>query len=278
LWLIELVKPPVAGDVLQIPDSTALVGQLLRLMDAGQNAFATHAVELDRFKLIWYTFAILIEGSVRDSSFWTTIKQQVQFEQLIFSLLIEEQRHNVRKGVADHINLVCSPSKQLKKAKLPASEMQEARSTAISENPSRIDILGTIWDAFVLTFPRVLDFANQSQEFFEIAHSVFSSVAEKSPRDLVFSDYLKQWSEIMLSHKTKEVCTFAPFSSFAQLIVLKVCWPRACRSPHIRLFTSSKIMPRNREFVGHKDRHFVSDQRSLLDFYFTIVNATQQSR
>ncbi|KAL2842484.1 hypothetical protein BJX68DRAFT_244747 [Aspergillus pseudodeflectus] len=204
LYNALLVKPAVAGDVLQIPDSGALVEQLLRLMAAGQNAFPSHAVELDRFKLIWYTFGILIEGSVRDSSFWTTIKQQVQFEQLILSLLIEEQRHNVRKGVADHIGLVCSPSKQLKKAKLPASEMQEARSTAISENPSRIDILGTIWDAFVLTFPRVLDFSNQSQEFFEIAHSVFSSVAEKSPRDLVFSDYLKQWSDIMLSHKTKE--------------------------------------------------------------------------
>ncbi|KAL2808823.1 hypothetical protein BJX63DRAFT_18059 [Aspergillus granulosus] len=204
LYYALLVKPRMASDVLHIPDPATLVGQLLRLIDAAQNLSPTHMLEPSRYKLIWYTFAIIIEGSVRDSGFWATIKQQVQFEQLIFSLLIEERGHNVRKGVADNIRLVCDSSKQLKKPKVPASETQEARTTAISENPSRIDILGTIWNAFVLTFPRVLDFANQSQEFFEIAHSVFSSIAERSPRDMVFSDYLKQWSDIMLSHKTKE--------------------------------------------------------------------------
>ncbi|KAL2848825.1 hypothetical protein BJY01DRAFT_211397 [Aspergillus pseudoustus] len=204
LYYALQVKPPVAGDMLRIPDSAALVGQLLRLIDAGQNFSPTQMLELSRYKLIWYAFAIIIEGSVRDSSFWTTVKEQVWFEQLIFSLLIEERGHNVRRGVADNIRLVCDPSKQLKKPKLPASETQEARATAISENPSRIDILGTIWDAFVLTFPRVLGFSNQSHEFFEIAHSVFSSIAERSPRDMVFNDYLKQWSDIMLSHKTIE--------------------------------------------------------------------------
>ncbi|KAL3457508.1 hypothetical protein BJX64DRAFT_268792 [Aspergillus heterothallicus] len=204
LYNALLVKPPVAGDVLQIPDSAALVGRILCLMNAGRNFSPTHILETSRYKLIWYTFAIIIEGSVRDSSFWTTVKQQVEFEELVFSLLIEERRQNVRKGVADHISLVCDPSRQLKKFKLPASETQEARATAISENPSRIDILATIWDAFVLTFPRVLDFPDQSQEFFEIAHSVFSSIAERSPHDMVFSDYIKQWSDIMLGHKTEE--------------------------------------------------------------------------
>ncbi|KAL2832877.1 hypothetical protein BDW59DRAFT_138793 [Aspergillus cavernicola] len=198
------VKSPVADDLPLIPNSTALVAQLLRIMEVGQNLSATPLPEINLHKLICYTFAVLIEGSVRDPGFWAAIKQQVKFDQLLFSLLIKESRQPIRKGIADNIALVCSTSKQLKKPKLPAQEATETRESAISENPGRIDILATIWDAFVLTFPRVLDFPTQSQEFFEVAYAVFCSVAERSPRDLIFSEYLKQWGNIMLSHRTKE--------------------------------------------------------------------------
>ncbi|KAL4807372.1 hypothetical protein BDV18DRAFT_116297 [Aspergillus unguis] len=199
-----LVKAPVSNDTPLIPDSTNLLNQLLRLLEIGHGQTPVHLPEYNIHKLVCYTFAVLIEGSIRDPGFWAAIKQRVEFEKLIFSLLIEESRQHLRRGIADKIALICSSSKQIKKPKLPGSQAHEARETALSENPARIDILATIWDAFVNTFGRVLEYPAQSQEFFEIAHIVFASVAEKSPRDMILSDYLKQWSSVMLNHRTNE--------------------------------------------------------------------------
>ncbi|KAL4864454.1 hypothetical protein BDV12DRAFT_176122 [Aspergillus spectabilis] len=219
------VKPPTSNDVSLISDPAALVAQSLSIMEVGQTLLATQVTDFSAQRLICYTFAVLIEGSIRDPCFWNATREQVKFDKLIFSLLIEESRQPIRKGIADNISLICSPSKQLKKPKLPASEAQETREAALSENPTRISILATIWDAFVLTFPRVKDFPAQSQEFFEIAYVVFSSVAERSPRDLIFSDYLKQWSGIMLNHRTSEFVGREPVDhlifGFARL--LKSC-------------------------------------------------------
>ncbi|KAL4777550.1 hypothetical protein BDW60DRAFT_202441 [Aspergillus nidulans var. acristatus] len=198
------VKAPVSGDVPLLPDTTALVTQLVRILEVGQGLRTAQMSELTIQRLVCCIFAIFLEGSLRDPSFWDATKQQVKFDRLLFSLLIEEFRQPIRKGISDIIFLICSPSKQFKKPKFPAPQAQEAREVALSENPTRIDILATIWDAFVHTFSRVLEFPTQSQEFFEAAYIVFTSVAEKSPHDLIFSEYLRQWSSVMLSHRTNE--------------------------------------------------------------------------
>ncbi|KAL4938191.1 hypothetical protein BDV06DRAFT_201525 [Aspergillus oleicola] len=199
-----MVKAPVSNDVSLVPAPDVLVAQLLRILEVGQKLPTTQVPEFNIHKIVCYSVAVLIEGSIRDAGFWAATKQQVKFDQLLFSLLIEESRQLIRRGVADNICLICSSSKQFKKPKFPASAAQEAREAALSENPARIDILATMWDAFVLTSPRVLEYPAQSQEFFDLAHVVFTSVAEKSPRNLIFSEYLKQWSGIMLNHRTNE--------------------------------------------------------------------------
>jgi hypothetical protein len=51
-----------------------------------------------------------------------------------------------------------------------------------------------------------VEYAEQSREFFAVALAVFRSVAERSPHDVIFAEYLFQWSETMLSHETEEVC------------------------------------------------------------------------
>ncbi|KAL5003429.1 hypothetical protein BDV10DRAFT_154983 [Aspergillus recurvatus] len=198
------VKAPVSGDMPIIPNATALVTRLIRILEVGQSSRTAQISEFTIQRLVCCIFAVFLEGSLRDAGFWNAAKQQVKFDQLLFSLLIQEFRQPIRKGISDIIFLICSPSKQFKKPKLPASQAQEAREVALSENPTRIDILATIWDAFVRTFSRVLEFPSQSQEFFEAAYVVFTSVAEKSPHDSIFSEYLKQWSSIMLSHRANE--------------------------------------------------------------------------
>ncbi|KAA8652357.1 putative ubiquitin C-terminal hydrolase [Aspergillus tanneri] len=200
-----LVRPPPSDNSMSIPNSESLVKQVLHFIDAGQHLLASQMLEDDVKKLICHSFAILTEGSVRDQKFWSMVKQHVQFPQLMFSLLLEESLPAIRKGISENIATVCSPSRFLKKGgKCVDTEGPEMREDSIPEHPARIDILATIWDAFVQNFTHTLGYVRQSQEFFEIAHLVFRSVAERSPHDLIFNEYLKQWSGIMFRHRSEE--------------------------------------------------------------------------
>ncbi|XHG03146.1 hypothetical protein AWENTII_006465 [Aspergillus wentii] len=197
-----LVKPPVAESASILSDPAPLVRQLVYFIEVGQQLPSTYLPQSGVHKLICNSFAVLTEGSLRDHKFWDVIKQHAQLDRLIFSLLLEENRQAIRKEIAENIAVACSPSKLLKKSGKPGQE--ELQGPPALENPTRIGILATIWDAFVQTLPQTLDYAQQSQEFFQVAMLVFQSVAEKSPRDLIFGEYLRQWSGIMLSHRTEE--------------------------------------------------------------------------
>jgi ubiquitin carboxyl-terminal hydrolase 34 len=154
---------------------------------------------------------------LRDPKFWEVIKQQAQLDRLLVSLLLDESRQPIRREIIEHIAVACSPFKLAKKpTKAVDGEMQDASDTRASENPVRVDMLATIWDAFVKIMPQTLQHAEQSQEFFDIAHLVFQSVAEQSPKDLIYGEYLKQWSSVMLGHKTQEVSE-SPFMLSALL-------------------------------------------------------------
>lgn len=184
-------------------DSTPLVKQLLSFIDMARST-STKSSSGTRQKLISCSFGILMEGAMRDNEFWNAVKQEVRFDQLVCTLLLEDNHQTVRSEAAERIKMICAPTKSLKNpANGTGHEMQTDSPTV---TPTRIDMLATIWDAFLQTIPRAPDCAQQSAEFFNVALWVFRSVAEKSPHDIVFSVYLRQWSDVMFSHQTEEVC------------------------------------------------------------------------
>ncbi|PYH45847.1 putative ubiquitin C-terminal hydrolase [Aspergillus saccharolyticus JOP 1030-1] len=200
-----LVQPARASDVPLISDASALAQKILHCIDISRRLPSDRIPQASVFKLICHSFAVLTEGSVRDLNFWNAVKRFADFDALLVSLLLDESRQPIRKGIAENISVVCSPSSLRKKQSTPAcTDTQDLLDASDFENPIRMDILATIWDALVKTFPKTLDHAPHSHEFFEVAYLVFRSVAEKSPQDLVFSQYLKQWSQIMLRHNTEE--------------------------------------------------------------------------
>lgn len=202
--LLSVRASPV-DDSSVISDPVPLVKQLVHFMDVGRHIPSTHLTEAGIQKLICNSFAVLTEGSVRDHGFWNVVKQQTEFDQLLFSLLLDESRQPIRKEISENIALVCTPVKLLRKTE--GSGEQQSTSPEI---PAQVDILGTIWEAFVQILPQTLDHAHKSQEFFEVVLLVFRSVAEKPSRELRFDEYLKQWSTIMLGHQTQEVCSACP--------------------------------------------------------------------
>jgi ubiquitin carboxyl-terminal hydrolase 34 len=154
-------------------------------------------------KLVCNSFGVLVEGSIRDQAFWCAVKQEMQLGSLIKALLLGETRQPIRSDVSERIRRTCSAAKSMKQS----SKMANGKSPTLParDSPAQIDMLATVWDAFVQTIPMTPDYASQSAEFFNVALWVFRSVAEKSPRDVIFSQYLKQWSEVMLRHETEEV-------------------------------------------------------------------------
>jgi ubiquitin carboxyl-terminal hydrolase 34 len=150
-------------------------------------------------KLICSCFAVLLDGSVRDQGIWNAVKEKANFNELIFSLLLVQSRKIIRIEVLERIKIICGP---LKPSKLPGTIAEETGNS--TENPLRIDILATLWNSLVDVIAKTPMYARQSEEFFIAALWMFRTIAEKSPCDLIFNDYLKQWSSFMFSHRTEE--------------------------------------------------------------------------
>lgn len=201
----QLLTDPLVKttEPLVLPNAEAFVGQLLFFIKAAQNADSSRFSELDIKRLICHSIAVLIDASTRHQGFWNVSKQHAHFDELIFSLLLNEKRQLIRRQVAEKITATCNIPPTFKK---PASVNGSTGDVPNLPDDSTIfDIVSTIWDAFVQNMQHTVRFAKQSQEYFSAAICVFRSVAERGPQNADFSEYVSKWSEIMLSHETEEV-------------------------------------------------------------------------
>lgn len=188
-----------------LPSPEALVKELCFFIKAAQKATPNGLSELDIQKLICHSISVLIDASVRNRDFWVVTKEHANFDELIFSLLLGEKRNPIRRQVAEKIRAVCGPrALQKKSADMEIGKMED-ESTESTES-TVADIIAVVWNAFLHNMQNTVRFAEHSEEYFSAALSVFRSVAERSPHDVLFTQYVFQWSEIMLSHETKQVC------------------------------------------------------------------------
>jgi ubiquitin carboxyl-terminal hydrolase 34 len=184
-----------------IPDPMALVPRIMSLLETGRNSPIGPQTSACAQSLVCNCFAVLVEASLRDRNVWNAVQQHARFDELISSLLLEESRIPIRKEVMERLKIISGPLKPLNMRINLTHE-----NSPIAQNPLRIDMLATIWSSVARVIPKTLEHVSQSEEFLYAALWIFRSVAERSPRDVNFSDYLKQWSAILLDHKTEEVC------------------------------------------------------------------------
>lgn len=188
---------------LMASNQASLVRRLLDFIETARAMIERPSLNISNIqKLMCYSFGVLVEGSIRDQAFWRAVKKEAQLGRLIKTLLLQEARQQIRSDVAERIRRTCSVSKPPKQSKL---DQGKSPSLSTRDDPAQIDMLATVWDAFVRTIPMTLHYASQSAEFFNVALWVFRSVAEKSPQDVIFSQYLREWSDVMLRHETEEV-------------------------------------------------------------------------
>lgn len=159
--------------------------------------------ELEAQRLICNAISVLTDASLRHPDFWNVAKQHVRFSELVFSLLLKEERQSIRRQVMEQIKTVCNYSgASIKVATLDPITTKKQGQT---DNTVLVDMLSTIWDAFVHNMQNTTRFASNTQEFFSAAIAVLRSVAERSSLNVDFAQYVSHWSGIMLSHRNEEV-------------------------------------------------------------------------
>ncbi|KAJ5770638.1 uncharacterized protein N7511_002689 [Penicillium nucicola] len=199
LFAFSVYRSADANAIL-VAEPSSLVQRLCKMIDFGLEDSPDSRKVLCLPKLVCCCFAVLLDGSVRDQHIWNAVKENAEFDGLILSLLLVDSRKPIRVEVLERIKIICGP---LKPSKLPSSTSAEDAEKS-TENPLRIDILATLWNSLVQVIPKTPLYANQSEEFFIAALWMFRTIAQKSPCDLIFNDYLKHWSSFMLSHQTEE--------------------------------------------------------------------------
>lgn len=216
------------GEISVAEDNAAFAKKLHQFIEAGRALITTNqsydTVKVQ--KLICNSFGVLLEGSFRDHLFWNAVKQELNFTTLIQALLLKESRQSIRVDVSERIRRACSSTKAGKVSQKDSDSNEQT--TSIAESPIRIDMLATIWEAFIQSISVASKYASQSAEFFKVVIWGFRAVVDRSPQDIVLSEYLRQWSQVMLNHETVEVgCAVTMSWKGSAANIISVYRPRA---------------------------------------------------
>lgn len=188
-------------------DPQPLITRLLDFIDVARSFDSPTSIQIGR-GLTCNSFAVLVEASLRDHTFWTTLKDLIAVKELVQSLLLEQHHQPSRNDVAERIKKACGLPKPPKKSPNSKVEGEGVVSVYSTENPSHIDMLATIWQSLVNIIPNSLYFATQSSELFKVALSVFQSVTGSTHCDATLDRYVDEWSGVLferLSLRTEEV-------------------------------------------------------------------------
>ncbi|TPX26244.1 hypothetical protein DIZ76_011705 [Coccidioides immitis] len=204
-------------------DPSGLVTCLLKFVFLGKTTSQLPLAEFPLQKLISNSFAALLEASMHDKRVWEIFKQNTDMDDIVLTLLLRDPRSAVRQDIAGIIFALCGMSPSQKQSS-KASPKELGLSEKL-ETTTGIDIVGTLWKSLTSLIPRSIEFPRTAQQFFEVALVVFQTVGSLSPEDLVFGDYLKQWGNVLLCHRSHEFVGREPMDcivlGFAHL--LKKC-------------------------------------------------------
>lgn len=200
---------------LLFPEPQPLVKRLLSFIEAVRKPNGSSGAQYGQ-KLTCNSFAVLVEASLRDHQFWATVKESVNVDELIQSLLLEQPHQASRNDVAERIKKACGSTKSLKGLPESKNDDEMPNSVSYTERSSHIDMLATIWQSLIKIIPKSLDYATQSAELFTVCLSMFLSVTRSSTCDVTLNEYVNEWSNVLferLAVRTEEVSklTVSPF-------------------------------------------------------------------
>ncbi|KAM5459241.1 putative ubiquitinyl hydrolase 1 [Microsporum canis] len=182
---------------------SGLISLLLALLSLNPNDLSIPLDESTLQRLISGSFATLIEASMNDDHVWFALKDYNQMPDLISSLLLSEPRPGIRKDIAEIIFNLCGTS-PLQKNYWSNKVSKDAIPTGNLATATGADMVETFWESISALLPRTVEHAQLSQEFFEVALVTFHTVAMLPTTEMPYTEYVRDWGNILLSHNGKE--------------------------------------------------------------------------
>lgn len=183
---------------------SGLISLLLALLSLNPNDLSIPLDESTLQRLISGSFATLIEASMNDDRVWLALKDYNQMPDLISSLLLSEPRPGIRKDIAEIIFNLCGTS-PLQKNYWSNKVSKDAIPTGNLATATGADMVESFWESISALLPRTVEHAQLSQEFFEVALVTFHTVAMLPTTEMPYTEYVRDWGNILLSHNGKEV-------------------------------------------------------------------------
>ncbi|KAI1997922.1 hypothetical protein LOZ51_002594 [Ophidiomyces ophidiicola] len=153
-------------------------------------------------QLISNSVAVLLEASMHDRRVWDAFRDSARMEDIILSLLLQDPRLTLRQSIAGIIFTLCGMSTSQKQALKVYSK--DSRISHKLETTTGTEVIRTLWNCLNSLIPRITEFPQSSQQFFEVSLVVFQTIGTLSPGTLPFEDYLRQWGEVLLCHQSHE--------------------------------------------------------------------------
>ena len=200
--LLLALRAPVPADIAStyILDPQEYARCLMRMIAKAQASDGLETVRVEAHLLVREPFAALTEGTLHSEPLWDYLQGNTDFSRLLLKILVEDDRVDVRKAVADVIFSLSGTSgtKVLFKP-------QDPRSARSRFPASKIDAsLAHWWSVLVHLLPEVVRKPSQCQQLFEVSLAVLHCVGKAMTAAELCSCF-ESWSQLLTSYRHVEV-------------------------------------------------------------------------
>lgn len=178
--LLMFLKEPVPAEAgfSMFPNPLALLKRLHSMILEALSVFNSSEADF----LAINCFAALLKASLCSDTFCKYFKDADVCSTLLRRLLLEEPKWHTRIRVAEWVKSIC-------------------RSLSSSQTAPAENFNSYLWEHTAKVIPQCLDYRNTApQQFFEVATLLFRSTGDAYYGTLDVSDYIHDWSRLLLEH------------------------------------------------------------------------------
>ncbi|KAG9232040.1 ubiquitin C-terminal hydrolase-like protein [Amylocarpus encephaloides] len=210
--LIQLLREPVLPTSVAPHLNEQLLARLLQLLYDGISC----ATEIS-LKLTCSLMEALFESSLHNPDFWLSFASHLKSNTLLGDLLLVDPRPAIRKNIAKQIANKCTFSPSL---------------ALVSSTTFMMDL----WPMIVALIPETMTQRQNCEEAFYLANTLFKRLAETSIDFLNLGELVRQWGQLLISHKCIEVVGHPESidmvaQGLVNLLYCATCFAKASQQP-----------------------------------------------
>ena len=180
-------------------DPVALVNRLNALVKEAQDLIDNKTAG----NLACASFSVLLQISLLSEVLWSHFKAHVMCSALLQRSLLEDHRSEVRTHIAESIKSV----RGISKTSALGSYLYLSKANRWSRSPTvpAREVVPYLWQNLFNIISFCLDFADSSEQFFDVITELCKSMDRTSCSTLDLATYAQNWAAILWQHVHYEV-------------------------------------------------------------------------